>query len=341
MDKNHYDYVKLSEIVEREIRPKETRGRKKKSDNPPDNTSRDNGPYLGWKINYQQTDEMKELPSHETIEKVFKDLDAARYCFQLERGEEKGRLHYEGIVVFHKPRKGSEIRERFASLCRPNYKGGCLHTRKAFSIKDSYIYCTKPGGLHRPRFYPPNAYFGRDLLTHFSTKYEWQDQVMKWATDPVPDHRTVYCIIDEEGKSGKSTLAKTLGYVHDACVVPLGLSAPQMKAALSRLGPKDLYIVDLPRNNKDYTMLYDTIEEIKRGMIISCFQGKYTSLYMSRPHIVCFANEVPPLKNLSLDMWALYRINRTTMGIDKLDTQHEWRMQRQKDTDGYADFTNI
>ena len=122
--------------------------------------------------------------------------------------------------------------------------------------------------------------------------------------------------------------AKTLGYRHDACVIPLGLSSAQMKSAIVSDGPHKIYLLDLPRNNKSYVEIFDTIEELKRGFVITPFQGKLKKLYMARPHIVCFTNEFPQLDLLSFDMWDLYDIT-SNMELESVDKYKIQRFQIQ------------
>jgi len=101
-----------------------------------------------------------------------------------------------------------------------------------------------------------------------------------------------------------------------------------MKAAIVSAGPKKIYILDLPRNNKSYQEIFDTIEELKRGFVISCFHGKLKELYMSRPHVVCFTNEFPKLDFLSFDMWDLYQIS-SDMELEHVDKFQVQRFQNQ------------
>ena len=53
----------------------------------------------------------------------------------------------------------------------------------------------------------------------------------------------------------------------------------------------------------------DCIEELKRGLVISSFYGKFNQLMMPRPHIILFANTMPKMKLLSMDMWKVFTIN--------------------------------
>ena len=168
-------------------------------------------------------------------------------------------------------------------------------------------------------------------MVSYESMYPWQKSVFDMIVDTEPDERAIHLIVDPTGNSGKSTLTKGLGYNHGACVMPLGLTSAQMKSAIVGNGPRSIYVIDLPRNNRSYVEIFDTIEEIKRGFVISCFHGKLQQLYMSRPHVVCFTNEYPDLTYLSMDMWRIYSISakgRCLVHEDKWQILERQRKQR-------------
>ena len=46
---------------------------------------------------------------------------------------------------------------------------------------------------------------------------------------------------------------------------------------------------------------------------------------MRRPHVVCFANEMPDLTLLSMDMWKVYSISSLTRDLEEED---KWAIRR-------------
>lgn len=278
-----------------------------------------------WNFTYQETDPSSKskgnvLPDQERLVQVFESLDVRKGCFQPEIGKE-GRKHYQGNVVFKKPISMGTLRKAIKSVCREHYASGCLTLQPCVSVSDSMIYCKKeetriPGTTMW--LYPSNTYLGQDLFS-YDQYLPWQKNLSDKIVGVKPHERDIHLIVDPIGGSGKSTFAKGLSYNHGAEVIPLGLSSAQMKAAIVGEGEKDIYILDLPRNNKSYVEIFDTIEEIKRGFVLSCFHGKLKKLYMSRPHIVCFANEMPDLTLLSMDMWKVYSISSLTRDLEDED----------------------
>jgi len=247
---------------------------------------------------------------------AFEKLGVSRYAFQLEKGELAGKHHLQGCVVFSKPIKGGTLRDLIRSKTRKFYNGGCFHYSPTADLTKSEIYsCKKETRIEGPWVYPKDQYCGQDLLNE-REYYPWQTYLFDVLVNQDPHPRTIHVIVDPVGNSGKSVFTKGLAYEHDACVIPLGLSSAQMKSALVNAGPKRIYVIDLPRNNKSYTDTFDCCEEIKRGFITSPFYGKLTQLFMPRPHIVLFANEMPDVSLLSLDMWKIYTLD------DKMDLVH-------------------
>ena len=290
-----------------------------------------------WSFTYQETVNNK-IPPPEDITNLFSMLNATHYAFQMEKGSKSLRLHWQGNVKFKKPITGRELRDAFKKAVRKSgdnewlyYAAGCLTYTPTHSLDASTLYCLKEdSGVVPPQRYifPENTYLGRDLVP-YESMYPWQQSIMDMIVGTIPDERAIHLVVDPIGNSGKSTLTKGLGYKHDACVMPLGLTSAQMKSAIVGNGPKNIYVIDLPRNNRSYVEIFDTIEEIKRGFVISCFHGKLQQLYMQRPHIVCFTNEFPDLSYLSMDMWYIYTISTSGKRLEPQDKWQILRFQRQ------------
>lgn len=275
-----------------------------------------------WSITYYETVDNR-LSSPEKFKETLENLDPAGYIFQLERGEKAGRLHFQCNLRLKEPMAQSKLREALKSKLRGEfYAAGCMNIRATHNTKKADFYCmkdkTRVEGTS-PYLFPPNVYIGQDLIKEF---YPWQASLFSMLMSS-PHDRKIPLVCDPSGNQGKSVFTKTLGYRHDACVIPLGLTSAQMKSAIVDAGPKEIYILDLPRNNKSFQEIFDTIEELKRGFVISCFHGKLKQLYMLRPHVVCFTNEFPDLGLLSFDMWDLYQISadRGLESVDKLGIQ--------------------
>lgn len=258
----------------------------------------------------QLVEGMAELPPPALLHRAFMALEAKSYAFQLEAATTTGRLHYQIHLTLNEPNSASNVRACIKSYTREYYKGGCLTVRPSHNPAASEAYCLEDEKRvegSKPFMWPDNQYRGKDLV-QYDNLYPWQKKVHDTVVLSEPDSRKIMCIIDQIGGKGKSMLTKLLGWKHKARVVPLGSSAAQMKSALVKAGAYKIYLIDIPRNNKDWQFIFDTIEELKRGLVVSSFHGQLRDLYMDRPHIVCFTNVIPDLELLSFDMWDLYTV---------------------------------
>lgn len=279
-----------------------------------------------WSITYSETVNNR-LPISEKFEIALKALDPAGYIFQLEKGKKAETPHFQCNLRLKEKMTMTKLRLSLRSNLREFYAGGCMTIRPTHDLKKANFYCMKEDTrVAGPWLFPSDIYIGQDLIKKF---HPWQESLFGLLMSS-PDDRKIPLVCDPTGNKGKSIFAKTLGYRHGACVIPLGLTSAQMKAAIVGNGPKKIYILDLPRNNKSFREIFDTIEETKRGFVISSFQGKLKELYMSRPHVICFTNEFPDLGLLSFDMWDLYQIspNMELESVDKFEIQRNQIKQK-------------
>ena len=259
------------------------------------------------------------LPTSNQMQKALMNLDPSKYSFQLEKGC-NGRLHYQIFLVLKEPLTGRQIREQVKSILRNNWAKGCLTTQPLHSQNDAEVYCQKvETRVEGPWFFPKNKYLGQDLRSP-KKYYPWQRSILAIAKKKSVDPRSIHVIVDGIGNSGKSELAKYMAYTMDARVIPLGLSSAQMKAAITSSEPSRNYIIDLPRNNKSYQEIFDTIEEIKRGFVVSSFHGKLKNSFFDRPNIFVFTNTMPDLRLMSMDMWRLHKVNPQTKELVSIET---------------------
>lgn len=120
--------------------------------------------------------------------------------------------------------------------------------------------------------------------------YDWQKEIMD-AFEQEPDARTIYWVYDETGGKGKSRLAAHLVSKYDGII--LGGKLDDMKYAFSRDVSK-VAIFDLTRTQSDCMKgLVSFAESLKNGMYMN---AKYESrmVTFARPHVIFFANFMPP-----------------------------------------------
>lgn len=271
-----------------------------------------------WSLMFQKTDQATDFPDYRQVIHALKGLDPQKYSFQLEKGGEKGRLHFQINLVLNEPLFGSDLREKLRYRLKKFWCAGCLSYSPLHSQNDHELYCHKEQTRVAGPWSDKPIYLGRDLV-RTREYYPWQRSVMCIAKRKYVDPRAIYVIIDPCGNIGKSELTKSLAFNCDSCVIPLGLSSAQIKAAITSTHARKNYILDLPRNGGNQQDLYSAIEELKRGFVVSSFHGKLKNLFMDRPNVFVFTNKIPSLFLMSFDMWKLLTIDPKTRQLRVLN----------------------
>jgi len=281
-------------------------------------TETDQLKYRNWVFTWM-TDEEDKLIDHSVLQQ-FLEKNVEVFAFQLERGEKSNKLHYQGCFR-------SKIRTRKKTLLNK--------FEEIFSIKqltitnmrgtwtEAFDYATKEDTRVGDTYYSSaslQVYKQKDIefLSDSNNHYPWQVQILdkvfkedtlntKTAAD-----RTIYWISDGQGNTGKSKLTKYLCVNCSSCVkLPFG-TAQQIRSSVIAAGPKQLYIIDIPRTIGDddsMASIISAVEDVKNGFIISSFYGKYCTQMWDPPHVIIFSNERCPLKMMSADRWEEYVID--------------------------------
>ena len=230
---------------------------------------------------------------------------AKKYTFQKEQGD-SGYVHYQGRLSLFKKRRKMEALRLFEK--KPNYFEPT--TNKEF-IKGEAFYMLKEDtklegpwtDKDKPKFVPRHI-AGR-------TPYAWQQKVID--TKDIYDERTINCIIDPSGNSGKSILAAFVRNRGGITLPPIGDCKDLISAMCDILiGTQNrnpgLITVDIPRsiNNKRLYMLFTAIETIKDGYIQD-FRYKFRDWEYHRPQIWILTNNEIETKYLSKDRFIFWR----------------------------------
>lgn len=177
-------------------------------------------------------------------------------------------------------------------------------------IQQNYKYCSKDGDFTtniKPKITID------DLISEVLSEYKnvtwkkWQQDVLD-ILDTKPDGRTIIWIHEPTGNVGKSFLSRYLA-CEASTVISSGKATDvfnQVKTIVdSGIRPKTV-ICDIPRVAKDYVS-YQALENLSNGYLYS---GKYEGGKIVFPylHIICFANQLPVISNMSKDRWRIYKI---------------------------------
>lgn len=167
---------------------------------------------------------------------------------------------------------------------------------------------------------PNNIYQGTDIkiFDNRSNWFGWQKQIYNMIANErgeikQPNLRTIISIVDRRGNSGKSTFFKYMlakEFPNDIARIGYG-SASQLRPSVTNIGPKKIYIIDLPRSKSKQDReedLLSILEDIKIGLVINPMYGVGNTLLMDPPHVIVASNYIPNYKLLSSDRWEMHEI---------------------------------
>lgn len=226
-----------------------------------------------------------------------------KFVFSLERGEEQGHLHFQGLVHLTNKTRPKTLGVRLTQL----FPG--ISFRATHDIKALEKYVVKPQTHVAGPFYYPDVYLGDDLPTQL---LPWQNDLVTYIKGPVHDREIVW-VYDKAGGCGKSTFARYLVY-HKLATLITFCNVRDAMYQVQESEVKTAFLLDLPRTKPpgvSWTDVFSTIESLKNGFINNTkYQSKLSMI--KRPHVIVFANFNPDAKQrklLSEDRWRLFAIS--------------------------------
>lgn len=265
--------------------------------------------------------------------KVFSD----HWVFQLERGEDGGRLHYQGFchLARHQKKRPCELgaslnAEFFGIQFQPASKAGTEALRK-YAMKDD----TRVAG---PWADKPIYNAAQDPLYKLPL-HPWQSAIKESCTAH-PDDRTVNWVCNKGGRVGKSWFTKFMFIHHDALCLSYGTAGDLLNLVSKNMGRRT-YFFDLPRVKPGVLCssdLYAAVESVKNGMVMNT---KYETKIevMKSPHVWVFSNELPNFESLTGDRWKVWEISpdlslqRFNIPAHKLELRKQALLKRCKDAE--------
>jgi len=257
------------------------------------------------------------LDDHEKI-KTWCRKWGKHWVFQLEKGTERGNLHYQGLISLKGKTRLDTLKKdlrKDGELAMIRHIAPCSNT----GIKggDVEFYVTKPQREAGP-------WSDKDRIVFFSRgieRFKNMDNLLPWQQTIYDQKdefqlRTVNMIVDPQGGKGKSTFAKLmLSHGYAICLPCCGDAKDMTQALTTRLSKTNnrdpgMIIIDMKRssNQTNHHGLYDAIEQIKDG-IISDFRYSWTEWLFHEPQVWVFCNRMPDTGMLTKSRWKFWEIN--------------------------------
>lgn len=269
----------------------------------------------------------------ELLEEALAAVNADDYIYQLERGEEKDRLHYQGYLKLKTKKYMLTIAKDMQTYCDGIHLSACSAAGETalrnYCMKDE-TKVTGPWSLKpmptRP-FMLINQYDPLKKCRRVTeTPRPFQTSLTEMCMAE-PDDRKIVWVADADGNSGKSQWATFMRIKHSAYEISFGTARDLMHMVCQdieeRGGFRQTYIISLPRTKpKDQAMadILSTIEQIKDGKFKST-KYKGNNYEGPNPHVVILSNYAPTTEEiggLTKDRWMIYKIEQSDWSLRRI-----------------------
>lgn len=223
-----------------------------------------------------------------------------RYIFQLEKGEETERLHYQIFCGL----KNKKRTKTLAITLNEKFKGIEISACSTQGKEALATYCMKPEKIAGPwsdKPIPKNKHLKLKL-------WPWQIKIEEILKEEADD-RTIMWICDKQGGNGKTMFSKYLIGKYKAGYSSWAKTSDILNNVSKNMG-RSIYIFDLTKMKpQDFGKndIYSAMEQIKNGIVCNTKYECSTKL-MDSPHVLIFSNQMPELTGLSADRWKIWNL---------------------------------
>lgn len=222
-----------------------------------------------------------------------------KWSFQLEKGEETGKLHYQGRMTMKTKTTIVGLNKLFG------YKEWHVSITSTENKDNDYYTCKQDTRINGPwKDTDKDDYIPRDIR-NIKELRPWQKELLTLMT--TEHDREIYVIYDTTGNIGKTIFTRWMMCNNIAEILPCVNDCKDIMRLAYDIGPKGCYMFDMPRAmNKDRLFqLYSAIETLKGGF---CYDDryKYNRRLFDPPNICIFTNKEPDREMLSRDRWNVF-----------------------------------
>lgn len=253
----------------------------------------------------------KHIESPEIFENFFKNSNKiCKYIFKCEIGEKTKTKHIQGYLNLNKGYKIIELIKMFDP-----YK---IHFSQCKGTEEQNVkYCSKTEttDIDFPKIYSKNIKIKIipkiDIIKKENFR-PFQSEIFDMILKD-PDDRTIVWIYDQDGGKGKTKFLKYMIHEHKILFTNGGKKNDLLNYIFNNKNYFEeveipIIIWDLPRSVSNEYISYDSIENIKDGIICNN-KFECNSFIIPNIHLIIFANKLPVLDKLSLDRWKIFTIN--------------------------------
>lgn len=246
------------------------------------------------------------------------EAKAKNWIIGKEVGDE-GTHHLQIYVDFASPRTYLTIKNMTSSRCHIEQAKGNVQCNWKYCIKDGDFETNIDGS----QWMSIQEICDAEILEEYKGVVwkDWQQDILD-EIKLKPNDRKIKWVYDKVGNNGKSFLTMWIDLNYTGVIIASGKTADIFNQINQMMNPKKgrgvkptIVIVDIPRSSLDY-INYTAIEKLKDGHLYS---GKYEGgkVRIPRPHVICFANEMPTKEKTSLDRWEIIELKKPARDVIK------------------------
>lgn len=249
--------------------------------------------------------ESESTETSKILIEILSDI-SKKYVFQLERGKQTQRLHFQGrFSLITKKRKVETLKmfKRLATISLiPETKDG-EEASSFYCMKkdDTYVEGPWSNETEKEVYIPIN-------IRELEALRPWQTKIIDLAK-VMRDYRTINVVYDTQGNVGKTTICTYMGVYGIGKLLPFCNDYKDILRMCYDIGPKKAYLIDMPRaiSKERLFQFYAAIETIKSGY---AYDDRYNfrDRYFDPPNIFVFTNVLPDETLLSQDRWVYWQV---------------------------------
>lgn len=275
-----------------------------------------------WSIRFGARDTPEERKEELKALKLWCSSNCKKWAFQLEKGDEKGYVHWQMMVSLFTKERQSTLWTSFQKGINPDERRGNKLSPLSTENGEKFTYCMKdqtrqdgPWTDETEAGDMPSVIIRDDVKDDMDVEekdfYHWQKEIVAWAQTK-PSKRLVRIIVDPKGEKGKSYLKKWMMIQGLATIAPAMAGAKDLLQFVcsmtknAKVFPK-CFIIDIPRGMKDKQLreFWSAIESIKDGYVYDT-RYKAMTLVFKSPHILIMTNAMPPFGvDFSSNRWEI------------------------------------
>jgi len=234
---------------------------------------------------------------HTQLRKICK-----KYTFQLEKGEKKGRMHFQGRLSL----KEKTTTVALATLLRDVGIRAHLSVTSNENRKNDFYVMKEETRVSGPYTEEQFIEFPRDVLAMVKLR-PWQRDLVGEIINY--SERTVNILYDPFGNIGKTRFCRYMMCHKDAQILPFCNEYKDIMRMAYDVGAKPVYLIDIPRAicKKKLSQMFSAIETLKSGYAYDD-RNTFKQRIFDPPRIVVFTNNLPDRAMLSDDMWKVHQV---------------------------------